>query len=378
MNYYEHHIRDYDTDTAHLTWEEDLAYTRLLRYYYRKEQPIPVDVKEACRFVRARTKAQRCAVASVLREFFVLCDDGWHNATCDSVIADFQDGEPEREARKKNEETRLFRYRKERSELFALINEAGLHLPWNAPIGEVRQLAERIRLQNATAGKDNSETLKAGPATAPVALPVTPVTAPATPVTAPATPATATHTPLPRHQTPEGKQSSSTAQPLSRDETVDALATIPDPPTNPGHWLQWFNASHGLSLDPLSPFDRKKFWPLATQWCKAGITVDQMVQAVAKARSEASEPIAYLPSYVDRVLASLAIPPPTLSASADSTLAAARAIFGEEIEAQHGHNRRIIDITPGAFGGDSETDLPRLAGELRCAFPESMEDRAEA
>ena len=72
MNYYEHHIRDYDAATAHLTWDQDMAYSRLLRWYYRKEQPIPADIAEACRQVRASSKPQRDAVEAVLREFFVL------------------------------------------------------------------------------------------------------------------------------------------------------------------------------------------------------------------------------------------------------------------------------------------------------------------
>ena len=31
MNYYEHHIGDYDADISHLSWAEDMAYTRLIR-----------------------------------------------------------------------------------------------------------------------------------------------------------------------------------------------------------------------------------------------------------------------------------------------------------------------------------------------------------
>ena len=89
MNYYEHHIGDYDADTAHLSWLEDLAYTRLIRLYYRKELPIPADVADAARLIRAQTKEQRQAVESVLREFFVLRDDGWHQKRCDSDLARF-------------------------------------------------------------------------------------------------------------------------------------------------------------------------------------------------------------------------------------------------------------------------------------------------
>jgi uncharacterized protein YdaU (DUF1376 family) len=186
INYYEHHIRDYDTATAHLTWEQDLAYRRLIAWYYRKEAPIPGDIKEACRQVRAVTKPQRDAVATVLAEFFDLADDGWHNGTCDEVIAAFHAGEPEREAKKRNEDTRLAKHRAERSELFGIINAAGIHLPWNTKMEELRTVADRVRY-----GRPET------PATAPETKTATPATQPAT---APATPATATQTPIPNTQ----------------------------------------------------------------------------------------------------------------------------------------------------------------------------------
>lgn len=87
INYFEHHIGDYDADTAHLTWVEDMAYTRLMRLYYRREKPIPADINDACRLVRAASKDQRQAVADVLKEFFVLADDGWHQGRCDAELA---------------------------------------------------------------------------------------------------------------------------------------------------------------------------------------------------------------------------------------------------------------------------------------------------
>lgn len=90
MNYYEHHIGDYDADTAHLSWIEDMAYTRLLRLYYRKEAPIPAAVPDACRLVRALTKEHKQAVESVLLEFFTLADDGWHQTRCDGEVTRYQ------------------------------------------------------------------------------------------------------------------------------------------------------------------------------------------------------------------------------------------------------------------------------------------------
>lgn len=86
MNFYKHHIGDYDADTAHLSWLEDAAYRRLMCLYYRREQPIPADIGQACRLVRATAKAEREAVESVLNEFFTLCAGGWVNRRCEGEI----------------------------------------------------------------------------------------------------------------------------------------------------------------------------------------------------------------------------------------------------------------------------------------------------
>ena len=90
MNYYEHHIGDYDAATAHLSMLEDAAYSRLMRLYYRKEAPIPADLAVVCRLVRASSKDERAAVQAVLSEFFELREDGWHQPRCDSDILSYQ------------------------------------------------------------------------------------------------------------------------------------------------------------------------------------------------------------------------------------------------------------------------------------------------
>lgn len=90
MNFYPHHIGDYLTATAHLTWLEDCAYRRLLDVYYSREQAIPADVAQACRLVRATTKDERKAVETVLREFFTLAD-GWTHGRCDEEIVKAQE-----------------------------------------------------------------------------------------------------------------------------------------------------------------------------------------------------------------------------------------------------------------------------------------------
>lgn len=183
MNYYEHHLGDYAAATGHLSWDEDMAYTRLIRAYYHHEKPIPADLKAACRLVRAATPAQRKAVESVLGEFFVLDPDGWRQKRCDAEIRAFHQGEPEREAKKVNESLRLQRHREERAALFAVLNSNGEHASWNTPIAELRTLAKRY--------------------------------APPLPATAPATPATATQTPDTRHQTPDLKTYQGDTSPIN-------------------------------------------------------------------------------------------------------------------------------------------------------------------
>lgn len=173
MHYFELHIGDCEAATAHLSATEMGFYSRLQLRYFRTEKPLPVDVQQVCRLVRSASKPERDAVQQVLEEFFELQADGWHHLQWDMAIQAFKDGEPEREAKKANEDTRLKRHRAERAELFRRLNEAGQHAPYNIAIGELRSLVNDLRKE-------------------PAATPVPPL-----PETAPATPATATHTPDP-------------------------------------------------------------------------------------------------------------------------------------------------------------------------------------
>ena len=322
MNYYEHHIRDYDTATSHLTWEEDLAYTRLIRWYYRKEKPIPADMKEACRQVRAISKTQREAVASVLSEFFELCEDGWHNETCDEVIFNYQSGEPEREAKKKNEETRLARHRKERSDLFSIINTAGLHLPWNSPIGEVRALVERIK-------------------SAPATPPETP------PATATATPATATQAPDTNTHTPVLKNVDAKAAAVHLPQ--DAAASPPaDPITARAIELASMLIHRGAALQASDPRVRR--------WAETGVSDAQALTALDTAqqrREEQANPQPVNAGLIDAILGDLTAPnsrasPRIVASSREgriSNYAAEAAAARGEYGAEHSTGRVERDIT---------------------------------
>lgn len=88
VNFYKHHLGDYDGHTAHLTWDEDMAYTRLLRAYYRREKGIPDS--EKYRLARANSKAQKGAVDRVLDEFFTKHGNDWKQKRCDEEIESYQ------------------------------------------------------------------------------------------------------------------------------------------------------------------------------------------------------------------------------------------------------------------------------------------------
>jgi len=89
MHYYQFHIGDYASHTAHLDELEDLAYRRMLDYCYLNEIGLPPTVEEIARLIRMRTHCER--IANVLREFFVLHDDGvYRQFRVEQQIADFR------------------------------------------------------------------------------------------------------------------------------------------------------------------------------------------------------------------------------------------------------------------------------------------------
>lgn len=161
MNFYKHHMGDYAADTQHLSWDEDCAYRRLLDQYYKREKPIPVDLKQACRLARAVTPAQRRAVEAVLREFFEQQDDGWHQARCDREIgvADAAgagsgggrtggggDGaEPPKGSRQE-------KYRSRRKALFDALATRGVTMPRDATMDELSDALVRATPSHGDGG----------------------------------------------------------------------------------------------------------------------------------------------------------------------------------------------------------------------------------
>ena len=82
MNFYQFHIGDYIKQTVHLTPMEDLCYRRLMDMYYETEHPITTETDRVSRRLRLDTEL----VDSVLKEFFILTENGWENARCNKEI----------------------------------------------------------------------------------------------------------------------------------------------------------------------------------------------------------------------------------------------------------------------------------------------------
>ena len=90
MRHYARHIGDWISATAHLTEIEEAIYSRLIDQYYIKEGPLPLNVDQCRRLARATSKEARAAVEVVLKEFFRVEADGWHQKRADAEVAAYK------------------------------------------------------------------------------------------------------------------------------------------------------------------------------------------------------------------------------------------------------------------------------------------------
>jgi uncharacterized protein YdaU (DUF1376 family) len=79
MNFYKRYPGDYMGKTAHLSLIEHGAYNVLLDHVYSNESPLPKDPDACYRIARAFTKDERAAVDSILKQYFILNDNGYTN-----------------------------------------------------------------------------------------------------------------------------------------------------------------------------------------------------------------------------------------------------------------------------------------------------------
>lgn len=161
MNYYEHHLGDYMRDTAHLSMIEDAAYRRLIDAYYVREKPLPAEHRECWKLARAVSKSERDAVDYVLREFFELRDDGYHQRRCDEEIAAYMQKEPEREARRQNDAERQRRARERRKALFEELRGHDVVPPFDTSTAQLERMLSQAksRTENRDGSRDVTHTV---------------------------------------------------------------------------------------------------------------------------------------------------------------------------------------------------------------------------
>lgn len=241
VNYYEHHLGDFMRDTAHLTMVEECAYRRLLDAYYTRERALPGDLRECCKLARATAKPERDAVAYVLREFFELREDGYHQGRADKEIARFLESEPEREAKRENERERQRRTRERRKQLFDLLRSHGIVPAFDSTMSELNALLSRVTSQQDHAGVTRDDT--------------------------------ATQTPLPTSHTPDINTQSLSATECASGPTPGASVCL---------------ALREVGIAAVNPSH-----PTLLALLEAGATVQEFVGAVDAAKGKA-DPFAYL------------------------------------------------------------------------------------
>jgi uncharacterized protein YdaU (DUF1376 family) len=86
MHYYQHHIGDFIKATARLSDSQAMGYLRLIWMYYDSEKPLKPNTKALAFQIGATVEDTEL----LLESFFVLCEDGWHQARCDKEIQDYR------------------------------------------------------------------------------------------------------------------------------------------------------------------------------------------------------------------------------------------------------------------------------------------------
>ena len=90
MNFYPHHISDFNNATRHLTRVERSVYRDAIELYYDKEQPLPDDIELLNRKLLCVADEEKRALSTILGEFFTLSDDGYRHSRCDAEIEKYR------------------------------------------------------------------------------------------------------------------------------------------------------------------------------------------------------------------------------------------------------------------------------------------------
>lgn len=96
MHFYQFHIGDYASHTAHLDPLEDIAYRRLIDWCFLHESPLPESIEKIARVIRMQEHCK--CIASVLHEFFTLTDEGYHSDRVNAEMEKYREISVKRKA----------------------------------------------------------------------------------------------------------------------------------------------------------------------------------------------------------------------------------------------------------------------------------------
>ena len=287
MHHYTHHIGEFAAVTRYMSRIERDIFRDMRDMYMFNERPLDgTDFNLLARRLGCVTPEELAALQFVLSEQFVQDEDGlWHNAWCDAKLQEFQGRDAAQQGSQKSADAeRKARSRARRAAIFSELAAVGVVPPATTKVNALHAMCRQhgIDVQAVyvavNEGCDKSRTSH-GQVTDMARV----------------------------NQKQNQNQIKETSSPKGGGD-VDVLCDPELVPSSEPVWAELFGQEFGVEVSGYSQHDRKKFWPLAKGWVTAGVTVGQMRAAVQRARDEATEGIAYLAAYVDRVLASTSAP----------------------------------------------------------------------
>jgi uncharacterized protein YdaU (DUF1376 family) len=90
MNYYSHHIGDFNSGTKNFTRLERWIYRDMLELYYDSEKPLPGDFDILCDELGISGSEEQAAVSRILRRKFDLVDGEYQHLRCEAEICAYQ------------------------------------------------------------------------------------------------------------------------------------------------------------------------------------------------------------------------------------------------------------------------------------------------
>jgi len=122
----------------------------MLQHYYATEKPLPTESRELCHLLRAKSKVEKDAIASVTDRFWRKTDEGLVNGRALTEMHRASDSENGNEQRKAAERERQKRTREHRKKLYEQLKEMGVTPSFDATTTELNVLLKAVVTRDVT------------------------------------------------------------------------------------------------------------------------------------------------------------------------------------------------------------------------------------